>query len=388
MTIQRTPSETVDTLLSADPIWVDSDEQLCEVCLQWSDIPAIAVDTEFIRTDTFYPIPALIQVCDGRATYLIDPKCIENFAPLNGVLTNSSVIKIFHSCSEDLEVFQSFLGVVPAPIFDTQLAAAYAGYDYSMGYARLVNTLLGVEIPKDVTRSDWLVRPLSSAQIHYAVLDVVYLIVVYALLRKTLLDKSRMEWLAEDCNVIVDEAGEQEDFNDYYLKVKSAWKLSSEQLTVLQRLAAWREAKARELNVPRNRLIKERALFDLARFRPSHLAQFKKIEGIAPKTLRQFGEEILDVIDEGANVEESALLARLPGPLSPKQGEHLKALRSFVDGIAQNLEIPIETLMRKKDYEAIIRDAAEGEFNLPTRLKGWRKDIVGDNLLNEMRSLV
>lgn len=143
--------------------WVNSDEALAEVCQAWLSLPVIAVDTEFMRTDTYYPKPALIQVFDGKANTLIDPLVTTQLEPLAAVLTSSEVVKVFHACSEDLEVFSCLLGAVPAPLFDTQIAAAFCGLGFSRGYAALVEELLQIKLFKEETRSDWLQRPLTQA---------------------------------------------------------------------------------------------------------------------------------------------------------------------------------------------------------------------------------
>ncbi|HEY0892485.1 MAG TPA: ribonuclease D, partial [Cellvibrio sp.] len=166
-------------LIPSEPIWIDQDDQLTELCAVWRKQAAIAVDTEFMRSDTFYPIAGLLQIGDGKGCYLIDPLAIKNLAPLRELMLDTAVTKVLHSCSEDLEVFQRWLGVVPAPLFDTQIAAAFAGLGFSLGYSGLVKNLLTIEIPKDETRSDWLQRPLSVAQLNYAALDVAHMLVVY-----------------------------------------------------------------------------------------------------------------------------------------------------------------------------------------------------------------
>jgi ribonuclease D len=138
-------------LISTEPVWIDQADQLASLCAKWQQQASIAVDTEFMRSDTFYPKVGLLQIGDGKACYLIDPLAIQDLQPLRDLLVNPQVTKVLHSCSEDMEVFQTWLQLVPNPIFDTQIAAAIAGLGYSLSYANLVKQLLNTEIPKDET---------------------------------------------------------------------------------------------------------------------------------------------------------------------------------------------------------------------------------------------
>src|SRR5690606_1721940 len=166
-------------LIPTEPIWIAQDSELAELCARWRQQAALAIDTEFMRSETFYPIAGLLQFGVGKVCYLIDPLAINDFEPLRELLLDEAVTKVLHSCSEDLEVFQRWLNVVPAPLFDTQIAAAFAGYGFSLGYAGLIKAVLNIEIPKEETRSDWLQRPLSVAQLKYAALDVAHMLIVY-----------------------------------------------------------------------------------------------------------------------------------------------------------------------------------------------------------------
>jgi ribonuclease D len=373
--------------IPVEPIWVDSNDQLAELCERWRQQAAIAIDTEFMRTSTFYPQTALLQVGDGRGCYLIDPIAIDQFDPLVELLADEQVTKVLHSCSEDLEVFQCFFGVVPKPLFDTQIAAAIAGHGFSLGYAKLVDVMLGIAVPKSETRSDWLQRPLSQAQLQYAAIDVAYLLVIYGKLLQQLKGQQRLSWVLEDCAALVEAAEVEPDFDEYYVKIKSAWKLNRSQLSSLQQLAAWREYHARDEDVPRNRLIKERAVFDLARLQPTDIAQLYKLEGLPSKVVKASGETLLEIIADSKRIPDSMKPALLPRPLPPEVGDQLKALKQIVRDIAEQLQLPIEVLVRKKEYETLIRNRmADEPLELPGRLNGWRKSVVGESLLNYLNS--
>ncbi|HTF94837.1 MAG TPA: ribonuclease D [Cellvibrio sp.] len=369
-------------LIPTEPIWIDQDAQLVALCDQWRQQAAIAVDTEFMRSDTFYPIAGLLQVGDGKGCYLIDPLAISNTAPLRELMLDGKVTKVLHSCSEDLEVFQRWLGVVPAPIFDTQIAAAFAGLGFSLGYSSLVNTLLNTEIPKDETRSDWLQRPLSIAQLNYAALDVAHMLVVYGKLLQLLKANNRLEWVKSDCADLVVNARKTEDFSDAYQKVGFAWKLRPQELAILRDLCIWREREARARNIPRNRLIKEPSLWEVSRKKVQDLVHLQKIADIPARTIKNDGDAILQIVANALRADESSWPLRLDPPLAQSEGPLMKNLKNFVREFAEQHHIPAEVLIRKKDYEFIVRSGMRsGEYQLPIRLQGWRFSLIGEGLL-------
>jgi ribonuclease D len=372
-------------VIPSDPIWVNNDEELQELCQRWSEQGALAIDTEFMRSSTFYPQTALFQVGDGQGCYLIDPLIIEDFEPFKNLMVNPDVTKVLHSCSEDLEVFQTFLEVVPTPLFDTQIAAAYVGLGFSLGYAKLIECLLNVSVPKDETRSDWLQRPLSQSQMQYAALDVAYLMVAYGVLLKKLKANRRLSWIQEDCAEIVTAAEEPVHPELFYTKIKSAWKLNRRELAVLQALTRWREIEARARNVPRNRLVKERALWDMARIMPTELKHLTGLEGMTPRMIKADGEQLLELIEEARHTQDDQCPPRIPKPLSADQGDLMKALKQTARDIAESLDIAPEVLVRKRDFEDLVRSgmADRNAYVLNQRLSGWRRDVVGDVLLSQ-----
>lgn len=370
-------------LIPTDPIWIAQDHELAELCARWRLQGAIAIDTEFMRSDTFYPIAGLIQVGDGKGCYLIDPLAITDFEPLKDLLLDEAVTKVLHSCSEDIEVFQQLLGIVPAPLFDTQIAAAFAGYGFSVGYASLVKAVLNIEIPKEETRSDWLQRPLSAAQLKYAALDVAHMLIVYGKFLQNLKTSERLQWVKEDCADLVTNARKPDDFAVAYHKVGFAWKLRPQELAILKNLCIWRETEARARNVPRNRLVKEPALWEMARKQPQDMGSLQRINDLSPRTLRDSGEELLQIIHSTAASNPQSWPERLHPPLAQSEGPQLKRLKKRVREIAEQLDLPAEILIRKKEYEALVRSGLDGgAYALPERLLGWRYPVIGEPLLN------
>ncbi len=373
-------------LIPTEPIWIDQDDQLAELCVRWQQQAALAIDTEFMRSDTFYPIAGLLQIGDGKGCYLIDPLAIGNLEPLRELMLNPAVTKVLHSCSEDLEVFQCWLGVVPAPLFDTQVAAAFAGLGFGLGYANLVKNLLTIEIPKEETRSDWLQRPLSAAQLKYAALDVAHMLIVYGKLLQLLKTTERLEWVKSDCADLISNARKADDFSEAYQKVGFAWKLREQELLILKQLCIWRETEARARNIPRNRLIKEPSLWEIARKRIQDATQLQRVPDIPSRTLKNDSEIILQIVSDALAMDEAAWPARLDPPLAQSEGPLMKALKNYVREYAEQAQLPPEVLIRKKDYEHLVRSGMNGgEYRLPERLLGWRFDLIGEGLLRIVR---
>lgn len=368
--------------MAIDIHWICDDRSLAEHCRQWRQLPYVALDTEFMRVDTFYPIAGLIQVGDGQRAFLIDPLLIGDWQPLAELLEDSAVTKVLHACSEDLEVLMRLTGSLPAPLFDTQLAAGYLNLGFSMGYSRLVQEVLGIELPKGETRSDWLQRPLSETQVSYAAEDAVHLAEVYERLRPQL-SEDKNAWVLEDGAELVAQLRRETDPYELYRDAKLAWKLSRAQLAVLRELCAWREREARARNLPRNRVLREQSLWPLARTQPDNLSALAKIEDMHPRTIRQDGEFLLELIKKAASVPPSEWPPALPEPLPIEASALLKQLRAIGQAEGERLGMAPELMLRKKTLEALLKSGyPNGPYQLPDSLRGWRRERMGQALLD------
>lgn len=364
--------------------WIRDAAALAEHCQRWRALPYIAVDTEFMRVDTFYPQAGLVQVSDGLAAYLIDPLCIDQWAPLAELLAAPEVLKVLHACSEDLEVLQRLTGAVPSPLFDTQLAAGYLNLGFSMGYSRLVQEVLGLELPKAETRSDWLQRPLADAQVSYAAEDALHLAELYVALAPRL-GEEKHSWVLQDGHELAQQLAREIDPRELYREAKLAWKLSPSQLAVLRELCEWREVQARQRDVPRNRLLKESTLWPLARFQPSNLNAMAKIEDMHPRTLRHDGEALIELIRAAAGTPPSEWPAAVAEPLPLEASALLKQLRAIGQAEAERLGIAPELALRKKVLEALLKSGyPNGPYQLPESLRGWRRERLGQKLLDAL----
>ncbi|MBF8674678.1 ribonuclease D [Pseudomonas fulva] len=364
--------------------WIRDDLSLAEHCRDWRQLPFVAVDTEFMRVDTFYPKAGLIQIGDGKCAFLIDPLLIGNWQPLAELLEDRNVVKVLHACSEDLEVLLRLTGKLPQPLFDTQLAAGYLNLGFSMGYSRLVQEVLGIDLPKGETRSDWLQRPLSETQVSYAAEDAVHLAELFSALRARLSD-DKYAWVLEDGAELVAQLRREVQPDSLYREVKLAWKLSPQQLAVLRALCAWREREARLRDVPRNRILKEHALWPIAKSQPTNLAALARIDDMHPRTLRQDGETLLQLIKHAASLPAEQWPEPLPEPLPIEASGILKQLRAVGQAEGQRLGIAPELMLRKKTLEALLKSGyPDGPYTLPDSLRGWRRERMGQALLDSL----
>lgn len=370
------------TSTEALPPIIDQDVTLAEHCDRWLKLPFIAIDTEFVRTETFYPIAGLIQVGDGERAFLIDPLKISDWSSFVALLEAPGVIKVLHACGEDLEVFQHLCSAQVTALFDTQLAAAFLGMDFSMGYSRLVSQLLNVELDKNETRSDWLQRPLTPKQLQYAVDDTLHLAEVYKLLAPRIELAGVQDWLFEDTAELVANAALTVEPSSAYRKVKQAWRLKPNELAVLQVLCEWRERTARERDQARNRLLRESTLCAIAQRQPDSLQELAALEDMHPRSVRRDGETILQLVAEAKELDENQWPAAVEQPLPADANRLLKALRKIGQRYAQQLGIASEIMLRKKTLEALVRTGyPNGPYRIPSELHGWRLRLMGDELL-------
>lgn len=364
-------------------VWVADSRQLQALCERWMTLPWLAMDTEFMRTDTFYPVPALIQVNDGERNYLLDPLAIGDVTPMAQVMLSPQVQKVLHACSEDLEVFQILLKCLPVNLLDTQIAAAFCGYGYSVGYANLVNAVLQIQLPKDETRSNWLQRPLTDAQQRYAALDVEYLHRLTVNLKRQLQDLQREPWVEEECGQLVANFLEGQKLSNASQRFRGAWRLNQRQLAALMELAAWRDQTAQTQNIVRNHVVRDKSLFAIAEMLPDHISQLRKVPELPEKIIRRYGERMIERLDAVRAIPEQELPARLPRPPSSAQQSHINTMREALAELAVELKVAPEYLARRRDFEFIMRALHEGRSGddvFPPGIDGWRAELVKPRL--------
>ncbi|MEM9622988.1 MAG: ribonuclease D [Pseudomonadota bacterium] len=347
--------------------WIADHHQLRDAASAWRG--CIALDTEFIRTDTYYPVPGLYQIAHQGTVYLLDPLSIEDWQPFVEVLLDTSVFKIMHACQEDLELIHHHLGVVPQRIFDTQYANAFVSPDFSLSYAALVQRLLAIDLPKHATRSNWLQRPLTNEQLQYAMEDVIYLEQLFDHLREALQTAGRDSWFDDDMQLRADY--QPNDPTQHYLNLKKAWQLGPQQLAVLQGLCAWREETAQTRNIPRNRVVWDDHLFEFARIKQLGESDVQRAlpKGIA----RRYAAPLVAAHEQGRLATPPGAIDR---PLSAAQGAVVKDLREVARKQSTLLNFAPELLARKRDVEACVRHYLRYE-QLTDHYRSWRHDLVG-----------
>ncbi|PIE43048.1 MAG: hypothetical protein CSA50_07105 [Gammaproteobacteria bacterium] len=367
----------------------------------------VSIDTEFVRTNTFYSNPGLFQVAVADSIFLIDPLAIQDLSLLADLLSSTKTKKIMHAMGEDIDLFKHSLKILPNHVFDTQIAAALIGIGPSIGYANLVNHVLSLELDKGETRSNWLQRPLTDKQKHYAANDVFYLAKIYPQLLKQLERLEREGIVEEECQRLIGLIDQAGNTDLYYLKIRGAWRLTRHKQFILKSLCSWRERTAMDLNKPRARILPDAVLQTIVEKMPSDLRQLYIAAHQNPQTVRQFGEEILEIIHGCAGISDDCIEAKRDGdgkgvktsqdkdrenmqlimaPLtSQQQGLH-KKLKSVVRTVAQQSGFLPEMLGNGRVLEEMVsRSWSVADVYVPSFYQGWRWPRVGQRLQTVVR---
>lgn len=359
--------------------WISTSQQLAEICSYARKQPVVALDTEFIRTRTFYSKLGLIQLYDGVNVCLIDPLNIDDFSPFIALLADQKVLKVFHACSEDLDLFFHTFNQLPTPMLDTQIMAAFVGTGISLGFAKLVHAYLDVELDKGASRTDWLARPLTETQLQYAVADVWYLLPVYHKLAEQLAQTPWQTAVKEECQYLLDKTARPTNKETAYKEIGNAWQLQPAQLAVLQLLAKWRVEEAEKRDLALNFLVKEQSLYEIAKTMPKHTSAL--LEFMHPNEVRIHGKKLLLLVEQGRAVpveNQPPKIERLIEIAGYKTT--LKALQKMLDSI-QPEGLAVELIASKRQLNQLFKWHNKGrQGNLPELLSGWRKPF-GEQLL-------
>lgn len=359
-------------------MYVTDTETLSELVHRLREAPCVAVDTEFMRERTYYARLCLIQLASEEIAAIVDPLAIADLTPLKDLMTDANVVKVFHAGSQDLEIFYRLFGVPTAPVFDSQVAATLAGFPQQVGYGALVKEVMGVTLDKGDTYTDWAKRPLSDTQVEYALNDVRYLPEIRRRLLSEMERDGRVEWLSADFGRLEDASTYESDPRELWRRVKRVSSLNRRQLAVAREVTAWREQEAQRRDVPKRWVIGDESIVEIARRAPRSAQDLCAIRGVADKVGRSAQQGLLGAVAEGLAVREEELptLHKRRRPVGDVDGAvdlmiALVRLRAREHGVAMPL------MASRDDLERL----AAGEKEASPLLEGWRKNMVGDELL-------
>lgn len=353
--------------------------RLAEFCARLAQEEFVAVDTEFIREKTYYPQVCLIQLAgekEARAVDALAPGL--DLAPVYDLMRDTKVMKVFHAARQDIEIFMLKMGGVPAPLFDTQVAAMVAGFGEQAGYETLVQALARTSVDKSARFTDWALRPLTEKQIVYALSDVTHLRTVYQKLKERLDRSGRHHWVENEMQTLADPATYRADPREAWrrLKVRSP---KPRFLAVLRELAAWRELAAQQRDIPRQRMLRDEAIIEIAAHLPKTADELARTRGLADTLARgRIGAEILAAVAKGVAVPEAEaprLAERADLPRS--NGAVAELLRVLLKMRAEEHNVAARLIAGGEDLDRL---AGEDDPDVPA-LKGWRREIFGEDAL-------
>ena len=357
---------------------ITSTSELREIADHFQSASFLAVDTEFMRERTYYPQLCLVQISDGATAVAIDPLASGlDLNPLWTLMRDKNIVKVFHAGQQDMEIFLHHMGQLPAPIYDTQLAAMVCGLGDQVGYDKLVKALLNDDVDKTSRFTDWSKRPLSGKQIAYALDDVIYLAQLYPLMKKRIDDDGRTNWLDEEYAKLNDPTTYVTAPNDAWQRLKIR-NMRAPALRRLMHLAAWREMEAQQRDLPRNRILRDETLIDLAGTNPKSLAVFNTIRNFPGGKDGKLAPPILKMLRKVAIMPDRDL----PAPILHTQVKKppaaiMEMLRVLLKHVADEKNIAPRLIASADDIERLASDD-----EAPIRaLTGWRREVFGETAL-------
>lgn len=359
---------------------ITTNEALESLCAALAPEDFITVDTEFMRDSTFWPKLCLIQVAGGDHEAIIDPLADSlDLKPFYALMADEGVTKVFHAARQDVEIFYHFGGVIPKPMVDTQIAAMVCGYGDSIGYENLIRKTLKIQIDKSHRFTDWARRPLKQAQLEYALADVTHLKAAWPMMRAEIEKRNRVSWMDEEIAILASE-------DTYTLHPENAWmRLKSKgfnkrPLAVLMEVAAWRENQAQTRDIPRGRILKDDALYEIARHAPKTKEDLDDFRAV-PKgfSKSRHAEALLEAVGKGLALSKDDLpKAKKVEPVPPGLGPIIEMLKVLLRRESEIHDVAHRLIANVSDLERI---AADDNADVPA-LRGWRREIFGKAALD------
>ena len=350
--------------------------EVAALCTELAREPYVAVDTEFMRDRTYWPKLCLVQLAGAKRHAAIDPLATDiDLAPLFALMADPQVLKVFHAARQDIEVFHRLTGEVPTPLFDTQLAAMVCGYGEEVGYETLVSQIAKGRVDKSSRFTDWSRRPLSAQQLAYALGDVIHLRVIYERLRRQLEQTGRSDWVAEELADLTDPAIYRQPLGEAWKRIKVRSR-DPRFLAVLRALATWREAEAQRRDLPRNRVIRDDLLLEVAANRPTSVEQLAKLRRISLD--RQSAAAVVEAVHAALALPEHELPRLEAPPKLPRGlGPMIDLLRVLLRLKSEEHHVAQRLIANTGDLEAI----ATQERPDVAALNGWRFEVFGRSAL-------
>lgn len=362
-------------------MYISTYEELSAFCERAARFDAIAVDTEFLRERTYHPRLCLVQVATPDECVVIDVIAIDNLAPLAILMRDEGTVKVFHACSQDMEVLNYTLGALPAPIFDTQVAAAFLGERMQASYNGMVHAFCGVTLPKSESLTDWSRRPLTPEQIEYALDDVRYLIKAYDVIMERLDKSGRASWVLDEIKPLTDRSHYVVDRRVAFKRVKRVNSLTRRQLAVARELAAWREARAEYSNIPRKWLMSDEVLIALSKRPPHDAASLRRVRGTEQLSDADVAGALSVIArSESCPADKYPFIARTHKPASPELESVIDLMYALIRLVGERSGVATAMIASRDD----LVDYVDHPQDSPLR-EGWRFELVGtliDDLLN------
>ena len=359
-------------------MYIANQENLAAFAERAMHSSVLAIDTEFLREKTYYAKLCLIQLATDDETAIVDPFAVDDLKVLAPVLRNENVMKLFHAGNQDLEILLREVGVLPHPLFDTQVAAALLGHTQQIGYAALVHAECGVSLKKIDSFTDWSRRPLSASQRDYAADDVVYLPRLYAGMRAALEEKGRLHWLDHDFEELSDPARYEANERERFRRLKRVSQLSRRQLSAAREVAAWRELEAQRRDVPRKWVVTDEQIVEACKREARTIDELFMVRGLSDRLSTKDARAVVSLISSALSAPPDTWpeLDRC-GKSEPNVDAELDLMSALVRLRAKENGIAFPTLASHDDLARVARGYREGV----DLLRGWRRAIVGEELL-------
>ncbi|MEG0071208.1 MAG: ribonuclease D [Raoultibacter sp.] len=359
-------------------MYIANQEKLISFVDRARSSSVLAIDTEFLREKTYYARLCLLQLATDTEVVIVDPFAVNDLGVIAPLLEDERIVKLFHAGSQDIEILYREIGSMPTPVFDTQIAASLLGQTQQIGYGALVLAECGVSLKKGDSFTDWSRRPLSDSQQKYAAEDVIYLPRMYAQMKRTLIEKGRLQWLDQDFRELTNPKRYDTDPRERYKHLKRVSQLGARQLSAAREVAAWREETARKRNLPRKWVITDEQIVESCKRCARSIDELFMVRGLSDSLPTSEARKVVALIEKGLDADE----ATWPYVQRSRKGEpnvdvEVDLMTALVRLRAKENDVAFQTLASRDDLVQMAR----GHLEDVDLLKGWHKELIGDELV-------